>query len=257
MPFPVYLRVILTHRCVNSCVFCSGDFLEDKGDINPDVLARKMAVFAAAGGEMASFSGGEPMLYAKIGEAASFAKSLGLKTRMTTNFLLFRPETARDIDCFHISVHSLDPDIYRKISKPAVSYDPRRFMAGIWFLRQSGKEIRINSVYRPEWEESLLELLDFFERREIGVNVMNDMLDDGKYMSKYREFCEKRLSGKPFVSFRKETNPGWQFCRSCRYGDNCASTRAVWLFPDGKASPCPRRKLGGGDFREALGLLGL
>lgn len=244
----IYLRPVLTNRCNNSCIFCSHDFNDIESNVNDmdsDWIASVMQIFHNLGGNMVSFSGGEPLCHLSLPYLLKIGKKLNLKTRITTNFLRFNillSELVTYLDCVHISLPVIQPKVYAEISRSSDSFSLDNFLKKIDFLVQAGKEVRINSIYLEKYENFILDAIKFFISYELTVNVMNDMGGNKEYMEKYNYFCKFKIGNTEKVSFRTSTNPGWKICKNCSYKKNCASTRAIWCFPDYSIGLCPQNK---------------
>lgn len=114
-------RFYVTYKCVSSCSFC---------DVHSKIYARcqPMALKDAEkvirdvyelGVRYIDFTGGEPMLSPNLPQITKIAKSLGIKTEITTSGALGMTETTRrcaeTADKFNISLDSLSPAVYASI----------------------------------------------------------------------------------------------------------------------------------------------
>jgi len=83
------LQIHPTRRCNLACLHCyslSGP--EERGELPAALLAGALADAAAEGYAVASFSGGEPLLYRPLRELLVHAHGLGMATTATTNGML-------------------------------------------------------------------------------------------------------------------------------------------------------------------------
>ncbi len=83
------LQVHPTRRCNLACLHCyslSGP--EERGELPAALLADALADAAAEGYAVASFSGGEPLVYKPLPELLAHARGLGMVTTVTTNGML-------------------------------------------------------------------------------------------------------------------------------------------------------------------------
>jgi MoaA/NifB/PqqE/SkfB family radical SAM enzyme len=83
------LQIHPTRRCNLACLHCyslSGP--EERGELPAALLAGALADAAAEGYAVASFSGGEPLLYRPLPELLAHARGLGMVTTVTTNGML-------------------------------------------------------------------------------------------------------------------------------------------------------------------------
>lgn len=213
--------------------------------MDPEWLLSVMKIFRYLGGKMVSFSGGEPLCHQSLSMFIESAKNIKLKTRITTNFLLFNIHLTKlinNLDCIHISIPVISPKEYAEISGSLYHFSLSDFIYKITYLINMGKEIRINSIYLEKYEKLIIEAIKFFISHNIPVNIMNDMYGNKEYMKNYNTFCNFKLNSYNNVSFRTSTNPGWNICKNCEYIHNCASTRAIWCFPDYSIGLCPQKK---------------
>lgn len=235
-------------NCNNSCIFCSHDFNSSTSlkDMESDWLCSVMSFFQRLGGTMVSFSGGEPLCHPSLSFFVEKAKFLNLSTRITTNFLLFSSKLINlinNIDCVHISISVINPEIYSEISRSNQKLSLDNFLNNILFLISLGKKVRINSIYIEKYENFILESIKFFLKYDISINIMNNMFGNNEYMEKYIHFCKHKLHNNNLITYRVFTNPGWKICENCEFKLNCASTRAIWCFSDKSISLCPRKKI--------------
>jgi|SoiMethySBSTD1v2_1073268.scaffolds.fasta_scaffold224568_2 MoaA/NifB/PqqE/SkfB family radical SAM enzyme len=99
-------RVVQIHptlRCNLRCLHCySSSSPESAQTLAIEQINDTLTVLAAEGITVASFSGGEPLMYRELGEALRHARSLGLTTTVTTNGMLLDTDRAamlRDWAC--------------------------------------------------------------------------------------------------------------------------------------------------------------
>lgn len=243
-----YLRPVITNKCNNSCIFCSHDFNDQEQiyDMDDKWLCTVMKIFKEVGGQMVSFSGGEPLCHNSLISFMETAKTNNLKTRLTTNFILFdlsNYKLIENIDCVHISLPVIDNKSYSQITRTKSEFCFSDLLYKISYLISVGKDIRINSIYLEQYEQHIIDAINYFNDNNISVNVMNDMYGNKKYIDKYYDFCNVKLKAFKNVSFRTSTNPGWNICKDCDYRYNCASTRAIWCFPDYTIGLCPQKRI--------------
>jgi MoaA/NifB/PqqE/SkfB family radical SAM enzyme len=83
------LQVHPTRRCNLRCLHCySSSGPEERGELSAALLADALSDAAAEGYAVASFSGGEPLLYRPLPEVLAHARRLGMVTTVTTNGML-------------------------------------------------------------------------------------------------------------------------------------------------------------------------
>lgn len=92
------IQIHVTRRCNLACLHCyseSGPQVSQA--LAPAAVFDVLADAAAEGYEVASFSGGEPLLYAHLADCLEHAKSLGLRTTVTTNGMPLSDRRARTL----------------------------------------------------------------------------------------------------------------------------------------------------------------
>jgi MoaA/NifB/PqqE/SkfB family radical SAM enzyme len=137
------LRIVQVHptrfcnlRC-RHCYSMSGP--ERRESLGEEVLARALSDAAAEGFEVASFSGGEPLLYPHLMPVLDRAKAEGLGVTVTTNGTLLDPEACAAlrgrVDLVAVSVDG-SPTTHDAIRASAGAF--RRMEQGIANLRRAG-----------------------------------------------------------------------------------------------------------------------
>jgi pyruvate-formate lyase-activating enzyme len=106
-------RVIQLHptrRCNLKCLHCYSSSSPQNADIlSPAVLTAALQVLAAEGFNVASVSGGEPLVYKPLIEVLKFARSLGMTVTLTTNGILLQEAIVEKLaDTAHLLAISLD-----------------------------------------------------------------------------------------------------------------------------------------------------
>lgn len=105
---PVLCNYYVTYRCNAKCGFC--DIWEQPSPmISLEDAERNMRDLRRLGVRIIDFTGGEPLLHARLPDLLAKAKELGFITTVTSNGLLY-PKRARDlrglIDMLHFSIDS-------------------------------------------------------------------------------------------------------------------------------------------------------
>jgi molybdenum cofactor biosynthesis enzyme MoaA len=200
--------------------------------------------FSKTSGETVCFSGGEPLLYKKLPALIGSVKSLGLRAQITTNGTLLHSlplELIKKLDVIHISLNSLRDETHKVIAGASKKYGLDFILRNIDRLVKENVYFKINCVYLKKYPEEISSVIKFCLDQAIPVRLMNDMLDDADYHREYLRFTEK-FAGNDLIKYRTTTNPGFEACKNCDLRINCASTRAVWCFPDMTVTPCPYQK---------------
>jgi MoaA/NifB/PqqE/SkfB family radical SAM enzyme len=151
-------RIIQLHptlRCNLACRHCySVSGPEQRAALAPELLAGVLTDAAAMGYEVVSVSGGEPFLYPDLARLLAHARSLGLRTTVTTNATTLTPRrlaAVRDhLDLLAVSVDG-PPDTHDRVRGPG-SFD--RMLRGLAQLRQAALPFGvIFTVTRQSWTE--------------------------------------------------------------------------------------------------------
>ncbi len=106
------------------------------------------------GYQVISFSGGEPFLYSGLREVLRHAKSLGLRTTVTTNGYFLQPRRLEPLRNFvDVLAVSLDgpPELHNRLRGSERAFD--RLCAGLKSLRTSGLNFGfIHTLTQETWE---------------------------------------------------------------------------------------------------------
>lgn len=115
------LRFVLTPFCNYSCFFCHCENITDETTMRlspKDYAFMARAVRDHYGWDTCTITGGEPLLSPIFGETCELLKENSIATTVVTNAsLLARPEdTLKYVAQLNVSLHSVDPDIYKEIT---------------------------------------------------------------------------------------------------------------------------------------------
>jgi cyclic pyranopterin phosphate synthase len=192
-PAPRSVRVSLTDRCDLACVYCrpsrNDGYLEERLD---EASWRTMLDgLVASGVRRIRITGGEPLLDARVVQMVAYAASLGVDDlALTTNGTqlgrLARPLAGAGLQRVTISLDSLDPERFRRITRGG---DLEQVLAGIEAARAAGfREIKINCVVlRDENEDELVDLTRFAWERGITPRFIELMpIGEGAKISNER-----------------------------------------------------------------------
>jgi MoaA/NifB/PqqE/SkfB family radical SAM enzyme len=149
------LQLHPTLRCNLACRHCySVSGPAHRAALMPEVLSRALEDAAAMGYEVVSVSGGEPFLYPGLAQLLAHARSLGLRTTVTTNGTTLTPRrltAVRDhLDLLAVSVDG-SPATHDRI-RGAGSFD--RLLRGLDHVRALALPFgMIFTVTRRSWTE--------------------------------------------------------------------------------------------------------
>lgn len=126
-------------------------------ELDPAVVCGLVSDAARMGYEVVSVSGGEPFLYSGLLEVLREAKSLGLRTTVTTNGYFLQPrrlESLRDfVDVLAVSLDG-PPELHNRLRGSPHAFD--RLCAGVKHLRTSGLNFGfIHTLTAETWEHLL------------------------------------------------------------------------------------------------------
>jgi cyclic pyranopterin phosphate synthase len=149
-----YLRVSVTDRCNYGCVYCipaDGVTHAERADVlSFEEIAALVRVFAALGVRRVRLTGGEPtarrdlVVLVRMLRAIPGIDDIALSTNGHLLPELAAPLRAAGVDRLNISIDSLDPDRFRRITRRG---DLGRVIAGIDAARAAGfVSIKLNTV---------------------------------------------------------------------------------------------------------------
>jgi MoaA/NifB/PqqE/SkfB family radical SAM enzyme len=123
-------------------------------ELDPAVLCGLVSDAARMGYQVISISGGEPFLYSGLREVLLHAKSLGLRTTVTTNGYFLQPRRLEPLrDFVDVLAVSLDgpPEMHNRLRGSPDAFD--RLCVGLGNLRTSGLNFGfIHTLTRETWE---------------------------------------------------------------------------------------------------------
>jgi MoaA/NifB/PqqE/SkfB family radical SAM enzyme len=151
-------RIVQVHptlRCNLTCHHCySSSGPDRREDLDPDVLCRALEDAAELGYEVVSFSGGEPFMYRALDRVLAHARTVGLRTTVTTNGSLLGAERLAsvrpDLDAIAVSFDG-PPDLHNRIRGAEWAFE--RAVEGVEQIRDAGIPFGlIYTVTRDSWE---------------------------------------------------------------------------------------------------------
>ncbi|MDA0577910.1 MAG: GTP 3',8-cyclase MoaA [Verrucomicrobia bacterium] len=147
-----YLRISLTDMCNLRCVYCMPadmTFRPRAELMQDDELLRLIAQFAAMGFRKFRYTGGEPTLRANLPGLISRVSAMpGVAMQaITTNGVMLdqlaAPLREAGIACVNVSIDSLDPQKFRRMTRWG---NVRDVWAGIQSAQRAGLGIKLNAV---------------------------------------------------------------------------------------------------------------
>ena len=119
-PLPTSFWIELTSRCPFDCVFCSRKLLRGSGEHMEFGLFRSLVEQMARPDVVRLNYSGESIHYPYLLEAIALARAAGARTELVTALAsipppLVEPLASSGLDRLSVSVHTLDPDEFRRI----------------------------------------------------------------------------------------------------------------------------------------------
>lgn len=116
------MRFYVTYRCDSRCSYCNvwrEDRFRNVKEMEPEEAKKLIKQCYEAGIRYIDFTGGEPALNKNLAELVKYAKSLGIKTEVTSNCISDQHgrllEAAGCADKFNISLDTLKRDTYKSV----------------------------------------------------------------------------------------------------------------------------------------------
>ncbi|MEN6477647.1 MAG: radical SAM protein [Rectinema sp.] len=213
-----YLRISVTDRCNLRCVYCMPAegvrLLRHEEILSYEEIYLVAKAAAGLGFRKIRLTGGEPLARKGLPELVAMLASIeSLETlAMTTNGTLLAPVAKglaeRGLDSVNISLDTLDPERYRRITRGGRIEDA---IAGIQAALDAGLPVKLNVVALGDSMEK-----DFDEMRRYAARVGASV----QFIAQYRLDEEKR--------------DGVGFDRPPK----CASCDRLRLLADGSLRPC-------------------
>lgn len=125
------LRVSLTQRCNFQCFFCHMEGEQNASEeFSPEELGQLVKVASSLGISKVKLTGGEPLLRGDIVDIVSAISPYSEEVSMTTNGLLLERYAEKlheaGLKRVNISLHSLDPMVFKKITGCQALEDVKR-----------------------------------------------------------------------------------------------------------------------------------
>jgi MoaA/NifB/PqqE/SkfB family radical SAM enzyme len=153
------IQIHPTRRCNLRCLHCySGSSPEERDFLSPAFLTQLLEDAWAEGYRVASFSGGEPILYPHLKDALRAAKELGMRTTITSNGMLLTEARLASLSAWvDVLAISLDgvPESHNRMR--ACNYAFERMHASLEAVRKSGIDfgfiftLTLHNVNEVDW----------------------------------------------------------------------------------------------------------
>jgi molybdenum cofactor biosynthesis enzyme MoaA len=191
---PTGQRILQLHpslRCNLCCEHCySSSGPEVRAELDPAMVCGLVSDAARMGYQVVSFSGGEPFLYSGLREVLRHAKSLDLRTTVTTNGYFLQPrrlESLRDfVDVLAVSLDG-PPELHNRLRGSPQAFD--RLCGGLQSLRSSGLNFGfIHTLTQQTWEH-LLWIAEFAATSGARLLQLHPLEMAGRAEGRLGELC--------------------------------------------------------------------
>lgn len=248
----------ITRRCNLACPHCyTAAAASDQAipELSTEQCRRIIEDIARLGAEIIGWTGGEPLLRRDLEDLIAFAKSLGIRSTLTTNGLLLTESRAASLKeaglvAVQVSLDGSTPARNAKIRKCFES-DFELILNGVRNSQKLGMRTNLAMLLSAETLEDALPYLDL--ARELGINIVRfcgfvpagrgkkseiaqRFLFSKTDLARLREFVETALeSEKPRVLFDPAfgSMPPGHFFHKC-----FAGTGQLYLDTLGNVYPC-------------------
>lgn len=136
---PIYVEISLVSYCNHKCLFCGLDFAHnEKVALDADILMTRIEEMGSLGVKSIMFAGeGEPLLYPRMAEVASHAKSCGIDVSITTNGMAGNANIwerlLSSLTWVRFSIDAANPETYATVH----GISPARFERTITSLKEA------------------------------------------------------------------------------------------------------------------------
>ena len=178
-----YVRISVTDRCDFRCVYCMSEdmtFLPRAKILTLEELAQISRAFVELGVEKIRVTGGEPLVRRNIvkllGDIATLPglQELTITTNGSQLPLLADKIRAAGVRRLNISLDSLDPDLFRRLTRTG---ELDKVLRGIEAARQAGfDKIKINAVIlKNRNHHEIVPLVAFAIERGMDISFIEEM----------------------------------------------------------------------------------
>jgi len=189
------LRVSVTDHCNFRCPYCMPAevfghdyaFLHDSAVMSLEELRRILRQFVRAGVEKVRITGGEPLLRPDVPELIRVLKhelqvpDVALTTNAWLLARLAAPLRAAGLDRLNVSLDSLHPETFARLSGGRPGRNLARVLDGIAAAGRLGFPIKINTVVqRGVNDREILELAEWARARRLTVRFI-EFMDVGNH----------------------------------------------------------------------------
>ena len=261
-----YLRISVTDRCNERCLYCMPEgykgWAQKADHLTASEIVRVAGAACRLGFRKFRLTGGEPCIRKDLVEIAAGismqggVESLGLSTNGTRFAPLSAALREAGVDSVNISVDTLDPGLYRRITGGDVS----SVHSGIRAALSAGfPRVKLNCVLmRGINEEEIWPLIHFAAEREVPIRFIElmplsktDVLTEENFLSvnevmsrladrdELSAIDSPRLGHGPARYYRlSKSGATVGFIGAITTSDFCSTCNKIRLTADGKIRPC-------------------
>ncbi|MGA7394814.1 MAG: GTP 3',8-cyclase MoaA [Terrimicrobiaceae bacterium] len=261
-----YLRISVTDRCNERCLYCMPEgykgWAQKADHLTASEIVRVAGAACRLGFRKFRLTGGEPCIRKDLVEiAAGISMQRGVESLgLSTNGTRFAPLSAAlreaGVDSVNISVDTLDPGLYRRITGGDVS----SVHSGIRAALSAGfPRVKLNCVLmRGINEKEIWPLIHFAAEREVPIRFIElmplsktDVLTEENFLSvnevmsrladrdELSAIDSPRLGHGPARYYRlKKSGATVGFIGAITTSDFCSGCNKIRLTADGKIRPC-------------------
>ncbi|MGA7905375.1 MAG: GTP 3',8-cyclase MoaA [Terrimicrobiaceae bacterium] len=261
-----YLRISVTDRCNERCLYCMPEgykgWAQKADHLTASEIVRVAGAACRLGFRKFRLTGGEPCIRKDLVEiAAGISMQRGVESLgLSTNGTRFAPLSAAlreaGVDSVNISVDTLDPGLYRRITGGDVS----SVHSGIRAALSAGfPRVKLNCVLmRGINEKEIWPLIHFAAEREVPIRFIElmplsktDVLTEENFLSvnevmsrladrdELSAIDSSRLGHGPARYYRlKKSGATVGFIGAITTSDFCSGCNKIRLTADGKIRPC-------------------
>ncbi len=178
-------KIVQIHPTLSCNIFCkhcySNSGPAEKLALDPKALLDLVEDVADMGYKVISVSGGEPLMYKEIEKVLSYAKSLGLRTTITTNgTLLDELHLSKLKNCVDLIAVSLDgpPLIHNRIRGSSTAFE--RLSKGLKVLKDLNFTFGVIHTLTNESWEHLLWIAEFASKNGASLLQIHPLENTGR-----------------------------------------------------------------------------
>jgi len=180
---PLIIRIILTNRCNNHCVYCKTHKLPQADGLSTEQLKKIMSEMKGCGTQRIHFTGGEPMLRKDLQELIAYGKRLDFFMSMNSNGYQI-PERFNELKELDLVTLAYDG--------PAEAHNYLRYSSNVSEVESAIKALKTIGV--PVWTNTVL------NRR--NVNFVEDIVEFAREQNIIANFSMLNFTSNPQEHFR-------------------------------------------------------